>query len=213
MRRRVLIAALAAVMAAGLLLPGCEKKEFDAATYVQAMMDATYHDSPEGFVEMELGKKSDAEKMHDETVDALTEALSDILGEGINEDIKKSLRKTVDSLCMKTDYEVGEALEDNGVYKVEVNIKPLELSFAFEGEEFNKQAEEAVKASMKDKKDITEEELSSVLTRLLVQQLQKVEKEPTYSGEQTVTVTVRKKDDLYEIPAADWEVVDQRLIR
>lgn len=201
------------LIAALLLMPGCEKKEFDAAAYTQAMMDATYHDDSSKFVEQDLGKEQEAEKMHKDTVDALVEAFSDVLGAQPDEKVKAELETAVDELCKKTDYTVGEALEDNGVYKVDVGIRPIEFTSAFEGDAFNRQAEEAVKAAMQEKADITPDELNTVLLNLLLTQLKTVTQQPTYGSRETVTVQVRKNDGLYEIPASGWEKLDQHLIR
>lgn len=212
-RNRWLMILTACVFAIACLLSGCDKQEFDAGSYVQAMMDATYHNEADKFTEMDLGKKSEAEDMHKETVDALADALSDVLGDIADAQTKDKIREAVESLCLKTDYKIGEVMEDNGVYLVDVKIKPVEFSTLFEGETFDQDAEAAVKAAMEQKKDITPEELNAVLVDLMMTRLETAEKQPTYGEEETVQIKVRKKDDLYEIPPSGWEMLDEHLIR
>ena len=212
-RNRWLMILAACALAAVCLLSGCDKQEFDAGSYVQAMMDATYHNEYGKFTEMDLGKKSEAEDMHKETVDALTKALADVLGDIADAQTKDRLREAVEGLCLKTDYKVGEVLEDDGVYLVDVKIKPIEFSSLFEGETFDQDAEAAVKAAMEQKKDITPEELNAVLVDLMMTRLEAAEKQPTFGEEEKVQIKVRKKDDLYEIPPSGWEMLDEHLIR
>ena len=212
-RNRWLMILTACAFAAVCLLSGCEKQEFDAGSYVQAMMDATYHNESGKFTEMDLGKKSEAETMHKETVDALAEALSDVLGEIADDAAKDRIREAVEGLCLKTDYKIGEVLEDNGVYLVDVKIKPIEFTALFEGETFDQDADAAVKAAMEQKEDITPEELNAVLVDLMMTRLEAAEKQPTFGEEEKVQIKVRKKDDLYEIPLSGWEMLDEHLIR
>ena len=61
-------------------------------------------------------------------------------------------------------YDIGNVIELDGKYTVDVTASPLQFSTVLEDEEFNKEAEETVKGAMKDDPNIGDKELMAALT-------------------------------------------------
>ena len=153
-----------------LVLTGCGSKQFNAADYVGAMLDASYKGNYDAYTKQDIGKKKDAQKMHEDNLDALVEAFSNVFGSDMDEESKKQLSEAMGTLCEQVQYEVGEATADGSHFNVELKVKPLQFSSVLQDDEFNKAAEEAVKKPIEADQDNSSEDLMILQTPIPVSQ-------------------------------------------
>lgn len=212
--KKIITTGSALMLLAVLMLTGCGNKQFDAADYVGAMLDASYKGDYGAYSKQDIGKKKDARTMHEDNLNALVDAFSDVFGTDMDEESKKQLSESMGTLCEHVQYEVGEATADGSHFNVELKVKPLQFSSVLQDDEFNKAAEEAVKKAIEADQDISSEELMKVLSKLLIDRFDEIAKNPTYADETTMTVVVEKNDQgEYEISKDSWDLIDRALIQ
>ena len=212
--KKIITTGSALMLLAVLMLTGCGNKQFDAADYVGAMLDASYKGDYGAYTKQDIGKKKDARTMHEDNLNALVDAFSDVFGTDMDEESKKQLSGSMGTLCEHVQYEVGEATADGSHFNVELKVKPLQFSSVLQDDEFNKVAEEAVKKAIEADQDISSEELMKVLSKLLIDRFDEIAKNPTYADETTMTVVVEKNDQgEYEISKDSWDLIDRALIQ
>ena len=212
--KKIITTGSALMLLAVLMLTGCGNKQFDAADYVGAMLDASYKGDYGAYTKQDIGKKKDARTMHEDNLNALVDAFSDVFGTDMDEESKKQLSESMGTLCEHVQYEVGEATADGSHFNVELKVKPLQFSSVLQDDEFNKAAEEAVKKAIEADQDISSEELMKVLSKLLIDRFDEIANNPTYAGETTMTVVVEKNDQgEYEISKDSWDLIDRALIQ
>ena len=212
--KKIITTGSALMFLAVLMLTGCGNKQFDAADYVGAMLDASYKGDYGAYTKQDIGKKKDARTMHEDNLNALVDAFSDVFGTDMDEESKKQLSESMGTLCEHVQYEVGEATADGSHFNVELKVKPLQFSSVLQDDEFNKAAEEAVKKAIEADQDISSEELMKVLSKLLIDRFDEIAKNPTYADETTMTVVVEKNDQgEYEISKDSWDLIDRALIQ
>ncbi|MBQ1395545.1 MAG: hypothetical protein IJJ07_01635 [Lachnospiraceae bacterium] len=212
--KKIITTGSALMLLAVLMLTGCGNKQFDAADYVGAMLDASYKGDYGAYTKQDIGKKKDARTMHEDNLNALVDAFSDVFGTDMDEESKKQLSESMGTLCEHVQYEVGEATADGSHFNVELKVKPLQFSSVLQDDEFNKAAEEAVKKAIEADQDISSEELMKVLSKLLIDRFDEIAKNPTYADETTMTVVVEKNDQgEYEISKDSWDLIDRALIQ
>ncbi len=212
--KKIITTGSALMLLAVLMLTGCGNKQFDAADYVGAMLDASYKGDYGAYTKQDIGKKKDARTMHEDNLNALVDAFSDVFGTDMDEESKKQLSESMGTLCEHVQYEVGEATADGSHFNVELKVKPLQFSSVLQDDEFNKAAEEAVKKAIEADQGISSEELMKVLSKLLIDRFDEIAKNPTYADETTMTVVVEKNDQgEYEISKDSWDLIDRALIQ
>lgn len=212
--KKIITTGSALMLLAVLMLTGCGNKQFDAADYVGAMLDASYKGDYGAYTKQDIGKKKDARTMHEDNLNALVDAFSDVFGTDMDEESKKQLSESMGTLCEHVQYELGEATADGSHFNVELKVKPLQFSSVLQDDEFNKAAEEAVKKAIEADQDISSEELMKVLSKLLIDRFDEIAKNPTYADETTMTVVVEKNDQgEYEISKDSWDLIDRALIQ
>lgn len=212
--KKIITTGSALMLLAVLMLTGCGNKQFDAADYVGAMLDASYKGDYGAYTKQDIGKKKDARTMHEDNLNALVDAFSDVFGTDMDEESKKQLSESMGTLCEHVQYELGEATADGSHFNVELKVKPLQFSSVLQDDEFNKAAEEAVKKAIEADQDISSEELMKDLSKLLIDRFDEIAKNPTYADETTMTVVVEKNDQgEYEISKDSWDLIDRALIQ
>ncbi len=207
----------AAVLALTLVMicavTGCGQ-EFDAGDYVKAMIDASYKGDYSAYTKQNIGSRDEGRKMHENNVKALVDSFSSMFGSDLDDQELEDLGKAMESLCGAVKYDIGNVIELDGKYTVDVTASPLQFSTVLEDEEFNKEAEETVKGAMKDDPNIGDKELMAALTGLLIDRFNEIASDPQYGKEKTVKVEVSKNDSgAYEIDSESWKKLDRALIQ
>lgn len=119
------MAAVAGVMT--LTLFGCGAKDFDATGYVQGVLDATYHGEYAAHAE-DVGESEDAirEEMEANTLAIAEQALASSGMTATQEELQEYV-DLIEEGYQKVEYTVGEAVEEDGNYTVEVTVTPVGL--------------------------------------------------------------------------------------
>ena len=126
MKRRLRIfTVLALLLTALLTLCGC-RQEFDASSYLKAILDNSYKHDPTAFLDQEIGTEEQAEELFQQGIDNNMEAMTASLS--VPEEQKGDFRTLFEAIYGKADYTVGEAeKQEDDSYVVTVTYRPMEL--------------------------------------------------------------------------------------
>lgn len=138
MNRKRKIWAVLLTATALVLLGGCGKK-FDASGYTKALLDVSYKNETEKYIELTGSSKEAAEEIFENRMDVTMEGFDSM---DFPSELEDKFRTLFESLTKNVKYTVGEALEDeNGSFTVDVSIEPVTL-FDDTYDEFQKQAKD-----------------------------------------------------------------------
>ena len=198
MNRKRKIWAVLLTATALVLLGGCGKK-FDASGYTKALLDVSYKNETEKYIELTGSSKEAAEEIFFFF-------------------LEDKFRTLFESLTKNVKYTVGEALEDeNGSFTVDVSIEPVTL-FDDTYDEFQKQAKDyatnIANEVMNGKEMPSDEDMQNSVYEIYYNILKNaMDKGIQYGEVQKITVHVNKTEgDIYEIPEEDMTAMDKAMI-
>lgn len=189
---------LAVLLMTVLVFSGCQK-EFDASSYLKAILDNSYKHDPTAFLEEKIGTEEEAEELFqqgiDNNMDAMTASLS------VPEDQEADFRTLFENIYSKADYTVGEAeKQEDDSYVVTVTYRPMELFNQLETqlmEEVNTLTESYMEDAMNGGKVPDEEtmtlEILQFYKNLITTQLENL----TYGEEQSCQIHIELDDKIY----------------
>ena len=141
-------------------------------------------------------------------------AVLSLIGCGQTFDAGSYAKAMMAAICAKVKYDVGQAEKSGKGYTVDVRVKPLLLSEALQDETFTEKAEKAVKKEVGKNSDVSADELTAVLTDLLIGRFQEIADSPEYGEEKSVTLELLQNDDgAYKISNDSWDKIDQMLMQ
>ena len=197
-----------------LLLGGCGKK-FDAAGYTQALLDVSYKNETDKYIELTGSSKEAAEKIFEKRMDITMEGFESL---DFPDELEEKFRSLFENLTKNVKYSVGEAVEDKeGNFTVVVSIEPVTL-FDDTYDEFQKQAKDyATKVAnevMNGKEMPSDKDMQNSVYELYYDILKKtVDGGIQYGEVQNITVHVNKTEgNIYEIPEDDMTAMDKAMI-
>ena len=125
-RRIILIAAVIAVLvaaaAAGAYL---YMNRFDAGEYVQAVLDVSYRNKTDEYVEITGVSEKEAEQIFEDNLDATMKGFET---SDMPEELLPKYRELFSELAKSVSYTVGEPVRgESNVYSVTVKVKPVTL--------------------------------------------------------------------------------------
>lgn len=198
---------------ATVFLSGCTR--FDAASYVQAVLDASYKGKTEQYIEVTGGSKEDAQKVFRKKLDA---TMAEFKETKLPEELEVKYETLFGDLMKQMYYKVGESQkEENGSYAVTVTAKPI-LLFDETYEEFQKRAEmyakEVTDQVTKSGEMPTEETMQQEVYRIYYGVLnEQMETGISYGDAKEVQIhVIRQKDGTYELAGQDLIALDALLI-
>lgn len=212
-RRKNWIQAFVLLIGLLLLLSGCTK--FDACAYMQAILDVSYKNETEGYMEITGVTQEEADEIFKKNLDATMHEFSTT---ELPEELEANYRLLFEDTVKQVKYTVGEAMEgENKNYTVEVAVEPI-LLFDETYEEFQSKTEEY--ASEISNNVMSGEELPSddEIQNQVYQTYYEVLKTAlndglTYGKAENITVHMnRMEDGAYEIPEEDLRALDQAMI-
>lgn len=212
-RRKNRIQAFVLLIGLVLLLSGCTK--FDACAYMQAILDVSYKNETEGYMEITGVTQEEADEIFKNNLDATMHEFSST---ELPEELEANYRLLFEDTVKQVKYTVGEAVEgENKNYTVEVAVEPI-LLFDETYEEFQNKTEEY--ASEISNNVMSGEELPSddEIQNQVYQTYYEVLKTAlndglTYGEVENITVHMnRMEDGAYEIPEEDLRALDQAMI-
>lgn len=198
--KRVLALGMAVLMCMGLTACG---KDFDAAGYTKAALDANYHAQYDKYADYRGISKSDAEK---EVTDGMKEQIASAFdGMDVTDAMMDKYIEVADKAYDLADFTVKEAKkQDDDSYVVTVAIKPSDV-FSNSSNYVNDIATEYANQGL----DLTQPD---VLMDVLVESLNRAIKANTYGDETTLEVHVTQdKDGAYGIEDSQMQTLEETM--
>ena len=196
-----------------LLLSGCTK--FDACAYMQAILDVSYKNETESYMEITGVTQEEADEIFKKNLDATMHEFSTT---ELPEELEENYRLLFEDTVKQVKYTVGEAVEsEDKNYTVEVAVEPI-LLFDETYEEFqNKTEEYASEISnnvMSGEELPSDDEIQNQVYQTYYEVLKTaLNNELSYGEAENITVHMnRMEDGAYEIPEEDLRALDQAMI-
>ncbi len=121
-KKRITAVVVAAVLLA--VLGGCVNK-FNAAGYTKALLDVTYKNETEQYIELTGSTQEAADEIFTKSLDATMEDYEKL---NLPDELEKNYRQLFGDLMKSVRYTVSEAKEDdNGNFTVDVSVEPITI--------------------------------------------------------------------------------------
>lgn len=212
MRNKKLRAAVI-VSVACMMFGGCSR--FDAGVYAQAVLDASYKNQTESYIELTESTKEDAEAFFQKKLNATMEEFK---SEKLSTDLESNYKGLFEAVMKQVKYTVGESKkEENGKYTVDVSVEPVTL-FDDTYQNFQQKAEEyaagVTEKVMKGEEMPTDEEIQEEVYKLYYEILKaELDAGVKYGDARKLTLhIIRTEDGNYEINSEDIKVLEENLI-
>ena len=197
-------------MLAVILLGGCAR--FDAAMYVQAVLDTSYKGETERYIEMTGGSKEEAQEIFQKKMKA---TMKEFKTTQLSKELEKQYESLFGNIMKQMNYQVAEAQkEKRGSYIVKITVKPM-LLFDETYDEFQQRAKAYAKEitdQVTKNGEMPEEELMQQEVYRIYYEVLK-EAGVSYGAPKDVLLhVIRQKDGTYEIANQDVITLDAMLI-
>lgn len=215
-KRIVIIIVLAAVLmlgaGAGIWM---YVNRFDAGEYVQAVLDVSYKNETDLYVEITGASQEEAQQVFEDNLDATMKGFE---SSDMPEDLQPQYRELIGTIAKKTSYTVKEPVrQEDGTYEVTVTVKPITLftdtyaDFQVRAEDYAAQITDSV---MQGAEMPSEEEMQDQIYQIYYDVLkEKVDSGMLYGRAQDVTLHVVKKSSrVFTIDEEDMDRLDGMLI-
>lgn len=196
-----------------MMLCGCSS--FDASAYVKAVLDSSYKNQTEEYIELTGIKKEDAQKIFQNNLSITMEAFK---SEKLSTELENEYRNLFERIIKQVKYSVGEGKkEKDGSYKIVVSIEPITLfddtydTFQKEAEEYAKRITDSV---MNGESMPTEEEIQEQVYKLYYDILKaELDRGVKYGAKENIVLHIAKTEEgIYEIQKEDLQNLDGKLI-
>ncbi len=203
----ILVAAMLAVVFAG-----CGKK-FDAKTYMQEYLDASYKQEFKEFCKIADQTEEEAKKVYEENLDKVTDSMLNVEGVEFSEELINKYKELVKNMLASAKYNVVSAEEDkDGNFVAKVEVEPLLILEGFE-EEVAKASEdyltEITEKMLNGEEQPDEQQIYNDVMGIVYDILNEKVANPEYGEKETVEVHINKKDNLYTPEEADIVSLDE----
>lgn len=181
------------------LLGGCAPEEFDAARYVQGVLDSTYLERYDDYIALTGVTTGQAEEEFLQGLDAEADVFLQYCGvESVSQPVRDELISMYREIYQKSRYTVGEAQKTGGGYRVEVTISPIDI-FSRCGKELDEK--------------IGGGEQSDNLVKALIEVVRAYIPQIGYKEDQVVSVQINPdQDGLYGLSEEDFYSLDRWII-
>lgn len=195
------------------LLGGCTK--FDACAYMQAILDVSYKNKTEDYIEITGATQEEADEIFQKNLDA---TMHEFHTAELSEELEENYRFLFEETVKQVKYTVGEAVKGEGKnYTVEIAVEPI-LLFDDTYEEFQKKAEEyAAEISnnvMNGGEMPSDDEIQNQVYQTYYDVLtEELNSGLAYGDVKNITVHINETEEgVYEIPDEDLRALDQAMI-
>lgn len=189
--------------------------QFDAQSYVQAVLDASYKKKTKEYVEITGVSQKEAKQLFEEKLNL---SMENFEASTMSEEMTEKYRELFKSLAENVNYTVGDAeKEKKGCYNVTVSVKPLTL-FQDTYDTFHEKAKEyavTVSNSVMQGEDMpSDEEMKNQVYEIYYEVLsESMEAGLNYGEERTLQLKVEKNNKgQYEINQKNLQELDSLLI-
>lgn len=190
------------------LLGGCTS-DSDARAYLQALLDASYKNDAETFVEIKLGTKEEAQALYEQGIDTGVGAFCGRLG--VSDEYREEFRRIYIDMLGKVRYDVGKAQkQSDGSFTVTVSYEKMNIFRpALELYQDNVAAMVNEWASSADKP--SEEEMVREVVLQFKESMETVLADVQYDEADTMTVRIELVDNVYTPNADDVAELEKAL--
>lgn len=188
------------------LLGGCAPTEFDASRYVQGILDSTYLERYDDYIELTGVTAEQAKDEFLQGLDAEADVFLQYYGiESVSQPVRDELISMYREIYQKSKYTVGEAQKTGEGYRVEVTISPIDI-FSISGSAVDAKINElAAQSGGPERNDDLANGIIGAV-RAYIPQI-------GYTEERTVSVLVyRDEEGLYGLGEDDFYSLDQWII-
>ena len=176
---------------------------FDPRAYVQAVLDVSYKNETEAYMEIADATEEEADAVFENNLDATMEEFE---SSPMPEELKPQYRELFGEIAKSVNYTVGEAVrEEDGSFSVPLKVKPVTL-FADTYDQFREKAQEYA--------DQVTDSVMQEVYRIYYDVLKAaMDTGPLYGEARDITLRVAKNDSgEYEIDTEDMQELDAMLI-
>ena len=212
----LIIAILAVIIAAGASVGTyLYINRFDAGEYVQAVLDTSYKNKTEQYVEITGISQKEAEKIFEDNLDA---TMAGFESSEMPEEMLPKYRELFGEIAGKVSYTIGEPeKQEDGTYTVPVIVKPITLftdtyeTFQTRAQEY---AQEVTDSVMNGGEMPTDEEMQNRIYQIYYDVLkERVDSGMLYGGARNITLHVTKESSrAFVIDPDDMVKLDSMLI-
>ena len=188
---------------------------FGAGEYVQAVLDTSYKNDTDQYVEITGISREDAEKIFEDNLDATMEGFE---SSEMPEEMLPKYRELFGEIAGKVSYTIGEPeKQENSTYTVPVIVKPITLftdtyeTFQTRAQEY---AQEVTDSVMNGGEMPTDEEMQNRIYQIYYDVLkERVDSGMLYGGARNITLHVTKEGSReFIIDQNDMDKLDSMLI-
>ena len=188
---------------------------FDAGEYVQAVLDTSYKNETDQYVEITGITQENAEKIFEDNLDATMEGFE---SSEMPEEMLPKYRELFGEIAGKVSYTIGEPeKQEDGTYTVPVIVKPITLftdtyeTFQTRAQEY---AQEVTDSVMNGGEMPTDEEMQNRIYQIYYDVLkERVDSGMLYGGARNITLHVTKEGSReFIIDQDDMDKLDSTLI-
>ena len=212
----VIAAILAVILAVGVSVSiYLYINRFDAGEYVQAVLDTSYKNETNQYVEITGTSQKEAEKIFDDNLDA---TMAGFDSSEMPEDMQPQYRELFGEIARKVSYTIGEPeKQEDGTYIVPVIVKPVTLfsdtyeTFQTKAQEY---AQEVTDSVMNGAEMPTDEEMQNQIYQIYYDVLrERMDSGMLYGGARNAQLHVTKISSReFAINQEDMDKLDSMLI-
>lgn len=187
----------------------------DPVAYTQAILDVSYKNKTEQYIELTGAAQEDAEQIFEHNLETTSRIYKSA---ELTETLENNYSMLFKDIIMQVRYTVGEATKsEDGNYTVEVSVEPMTL-FDDTYETFREKSAEYARgvtnSVMNGAAMPSEEEMKQAVYQIYYDILkEELDAGLKYGPAQTVQIHVNKTEEgTYEIPAEDIQMLDTKLI-
>lgn len=215
-RKIILIAAVCAMLVAAAAVGAwLYINRFDAGEYVRAVLDVSYKNKTDLYVEITGVPEAEADQIFVDNLDATMDGFE---SSDMPEQLLPQYRELFDTLARKVSYTVGKPVKgEDGTYEVEVKVKPVSLfpdTYGTFQEKAQEYADQVTDSVMNGAAMPTDEEMQSQIYQIYYDVLKdKMDSGMLYGEVQNVTLHVKKEGSRqFSIDEEDMDELDSLLI-
>ena len=198
-----------------LSLTGCgSKKEKNYQNYIKSLISINYLGATDEYLKATNSNKEDAVALYNANIDILSDRILKYYGLSLSNDseIKEEYNKLAKNIYSRVNFSVSNAYEVNAVYKLDVEIHPMNI--------FN-QAEDAIrehidtfnkKVNAGEFNDYTVDAYNDAFSSGILDILNSCCEDMQYTDPVTITVVIIEKDKSYYISDEDFLAIDAAMI-
>lgn len=216
-KRKIILAAglLMILAAAGVVATWLYIERFDAGEYVQAVLDVSYKNDTELYIEITGTTENDADRIFE---DNLEQTMAGFEASDMPRELLPQYQELIRDIAAQVSYTVGEPEKnEDGTYSVPVKVKPVTLfpdtysTFQTRAEEYASQVTDSV---MNGGDMPSDEEMQDQIYQIYYEVLRdRVDSGMLYGGARDIVLRVTKTGSrTFEINEDDMDKLDSILI-